>query len=589
FFFFPCLVEGILNISPYAKVAEGQLRSRPPFLHRLQFPVFGSLMKKSPLPLVEPAAPSKPPPGEEDLEELLRRHFGHTNFRGKQLEAIQAVLSGRDCFCLMPTGGGKSMCYQIPALARPGIVLVENQVMALKGKGVQAEYLSSTQTAQVREKIHGELECGKPSLRLLYVTPELIATFGFKSKLKKLHMRRLLSLVAIDEAHCVSTWGHDFRPTYRQLSSLKHDLPGVPILALTATAAPKVQKDVIESLGLHNPVVLKASFNRPNIFYEVRYKDVIDDTYADLSNLIKSSGSMCSIIYCLERSTCDDLSAHLKRNGISCAAYHAGLNNKVRSTVLDDWIASRIQVVVATVAFGVFLRISLEQGYFCNFPLNKGIDRKDVRFVCHYNIPKSMESFYQESGRAGRDHLQSKSLLYYGLDDRRRMEFILRNAGTKKQKSSTSSDALVEKSLEDFTRMVEYCEESGCRRKRILESFGEKETEFWNREDEENTSDDDISVSDDEAEVMNSHVKSKMSAKAEPMERIELLQHAEDIPQSPKSGMQYEPPNHLVALESPSPMPLGKKLLDPLKMGQRLLKTLIDPRPTALSIRAACK
>ncbi|KAK9275124.1 hypothetical protein L1049_022383 [Liquidambar formosana] len=333
------------------------------------------IMKKSLLPVQSVCSNEKQICGKEALVKLLRWHFGHAEFRGKQLDAIEAVLSGRDCFCLMPTGGGKSMCYQIPALAKPGIVLVvsplialmENQVMALKEKGIAAEFLSSTQTSHVRNKIHEELDTGKPSLRLLYVTPELIATSGFMSKLTKIHARGLLNLIAIDEAHCISTWGHDFRPSYRKLQSLRNRLPDVPILALTATAVPKVQKEVIESLCLQNPLVLKSSFNRPNIYYEVRYKDLLDDTYADLSNLLKLCGDVCAIVYCLERTTCDDLSAHLSKDGISCAAYHAGLNNKLRSSVLDDWISSKIQVVVATVAFGYdfFLNSTLWNLFSC--------------------------------------------------------------------------------------------------------------------------------------------------------------------------------------------------------------------------------
>ncbi|KAF9682145.1 hypothetical protein SADUNF_Sadunf05G0078300 [Salix dunnii] len=331
-------------------------------------------MKKSPLPMVQnTSSKDEKRTKKETLVKLLRWHFGHQEFRGKQLEAIEAVLSGRDCFCLMPTGGGKSMCYQIPALAKHGIVLVvsplialmENQVMALKEKGIAAEFLSSTQTSNVRNKIHEDLDSGKPSARLLYVTPELIATPGFLSKLTKIHNRGLLSLVAIDEAHCISSWGHDFRPSYRKLSSLRNSLPDVPVLALTATAAPKVQKDVIESLCLQDPLVLKSSFNRQNIYYEggfcelvpgmeiaVRYKDLLHDFYTDVSSVLKSCGDVCAIVYCLERTTCDGLSAHLSKNGISSAAYHAGLNNKLRSSVLDDWISSKIQVVVATVAFG---------------------------------------------------------------------------------------------------------------------------------------------------------------------------------------------------------------------------------------------
>ncbi|WCJ32749.1 ATP-dependent DNA helicase Q-like 3 [Euphorbia peplus] len=531
-------------------------------------------MKKSPLPVQNICGSNekqKKISGKEALVKLLRWHFGYSDFRGTQFDAIQAVLSGRDCFCLMPTGGGKSMCFQIPALAKPGIVLVvsplialmENQVMALKEKGIAAEFLSSTQTSSVKNKIHEDLDSGKPSVRLLYVTPELIATTGFMSKLLRIHGRGFLNLIAIDEAHCISTWGHDFRPSYRKLSSMRNRLPDVPILALTATAVPKVQKDVIASLCLQDPLVLKSSFNRANIYYEVKYKDILEDPYADLSSVLKSCGDICAIIYCLERTACDALSVHLSKIGISCAAYHAGLNNKLRSSVLDDWISSKIQVVVATVAFGY------------------GIDRKDVRMVCHFNIPKSMEAFYQESGRAGRDQLPCRSLLYYGIDDRKKMEFILRNAN-KKPQSSSPQDELSKKSLSDFNQMIEYCEGSGCRRKKILESFGEevpaslckkscdackhpnlvakyleelkatcashqrnrfsqifmsssadtaegeRSSEFWNRDDEASISEEDISGSDDDTEVVKRLAGSKLSKKSGVNERIDFLQRAEE-------------------------------------------------------------
>ncbi|CAG7898745.1 unnamed protein product [Brassica rapa] len=538
-------------------------------------------MKKSPLPVQNVNRSDKNVAGKEALVKLLRWHFGHGDFRGKQLEAIQAVVSGRDCFCLMPTGGGKSICYQIPALAKPGIVLVvsplivslffshasfkwffekiilclmkENQVMALKEKGIAAEYLSSTQATHVRNKIHEDLDSGKPSVRLLYVTPELIATKGFMLKLRKLHDRGLLNLIAIDEAHCISSWGHDFRPSYRQLSTLRDSLTDVPVLALTATAAPKVQKDVIDSLSLRNPLVLKSSFNRPNIFYEVRYKDLIDNAYTDLCNMLKSCGKICAIIYCLERTTCDDLSLHLTSTGISSAAYHAGLNSHLRSTVLDDWLSSKKQVIVAT-----------------------GIDKKDVRMVCHFNVPKSMESFYQESGRAGRDQLPSRSVLYYGVDDRKKMEFLLRNLENKKSPSSSSK-----KPTSDFEQIVRYCEGSGCRRKKILESFGEefpvqqcKKTcdackhpnqvarsleeltttasrrhnssrvfitsssdnktnegqysEFWNRNEDGSNSDEEISDSDDGADVVKSLAGPKLSRKLGVDEKLVLLERAEE-------------------------------------------------------------
>ncbi|KAK6944724.1 Helicase, C-terminal [Dillenia turbinata] len=555
-------------------------------------------MKKSPLPLKNIRGKDEQIRGKDALVKLLRWHFGHSDFRGKQLEAIEAVLSGRDCFCLMPTGGGKSICYQIPALAKPGIVLVvcplialmENQVTALKQKGIPAEYLSSTQTSKMRDKIHEDLSSGKPSIRLLYVTPELIATPGFMSKLTKLHTRGLLNLIAIDEAHCISTWGHDFRPSYRKLSSLRNHFQDTPMLALTATAVPKVQEDVILSLCMQNPLVLQSSFNRPNIFYEVRYKDLLDDVYADLCNVLKSSGNVCSIVYCLERTACDNLSAHLSKSGIPCA----GLNNKLRSSVLNDWISSKIQVVVATVAFGMVCKSKLSISI-------RGIDRKDVRIVCHFNVPKSMEAFYQESGRAGRDQLPSRSLLYYGVDDRRKMEFILRNAWSKTSQSPQEETS--KKALDDFNQMVEYCEGSGCRRKHILESFGEKvpatlckkscdackspnlvakyledlttavttrhnsnssrilissvldvnkdQSEFWNREDEASGSEEDISDSDDGAEIAKSLAKSRLRSKVRLNEKIECLQRAEEIYyKSNSSNIQIKKPDKNAISES---------------------------------------
>ncbi|KAL9461834.1 hypothetical protein AB3S75_004767 [Citrus x aurantiifolia] len=573
-------------------------------------------MKKSPLAMqsTSQTRKNKPLHEKEALVKLLRWHFGHAQFRDKQLDAIQAVLSGRDCFCLMPTGGGKSMCYQIPALAKPGI---ENQVIGLKEKGIAAEFLSSTQTMQVKTKIYEDLDSGKPSLRLLYVTPELTATPGFMSKLKKIHSRGLLNLVAIDEAHCISSWGHDFRPSYRKLSSLRNYLPDVPILALTATAAPKVQKDVMESLCLQNPLVLKSSFNRPNLFYEVRYKDLLDDAYADLCSVLKSNGDTCAIVYCLERTTCDELSAYLSAGGISCAAYHAGLNDKARSSVLDDWISSRKQVVVATVAFG-----------------------KDVRLVCHFNIPKSMEAFYQESGRAGRDQLPSKSLLYYGMDDRRRMEFILSKNQSKNSQSFSTRERSSKKSISDFSQMVDYCEGSGCRRKKILESFGEQiavslcknscdackhpnllakylgeltsavlqknhfsqifissqdmtdggqYSEFWNRDDEASGSEEDISDCDDGIEVVKKVANSKLSTKAGLNERINFLQHAEESYYRNKiSDKQVNKPSKN-AVSDVLRQGSKEKLLNALRQAQQRLRNLtIEFEASAIFLENEC-
>ncbi|PIN22205.1 ATP-dependent DNA helicase [Handroanthus impetiginosus] len=503
---------------------------------------------------------------------------------------------------------------------------MENQVMALKEKGIAAEYLSSTQAVKAKNKIYEDLESGKPSLRLLYVTPELIATSAFTVKLKKIHSRGLLNLIAIDEAHCVSTWGHDFRPKYRKLSSLRNLLPGIPVLALTATAVPKVQEDVIASLCLQNPLVLKSSFNRPNIYYEVRYKDLIDDPYSDLCNYLKSYGNICAIVYCLERTTCDDLAIHLSKNGISCAAYHAGLNSALRSSVLDNWISSKIQVVVATVAFGY------------------GIDRKDVRIVCHFNVPKTMEAFYQESGRAGRDQLSSRSLLYYGVDDRRKMEFILSKAASKKSHPSSLEEGSSKNSLADFRQMIEYCEEFGCRRKKILKSFGEEVTaslcakscdacrhpnivsksleelasatafqhrngssriyinstidfngeeqfsEFWNRDDEASGSEEDISDSDDAAEIARSVAHSSKLSEQRLHDRMESLQRAEENYYQSKSN-QDKQVNKVDKNSIPGTLrESGKqRLLNALKQNQHRFSELqIDFVPSAEMLENEC-
>lgn len=445
----------------------------------------------------------------------------------------------------------------------------------------------------------------------------------------KIHGRGLLNLIAIDEAHCISTWGHDFRPSYRKLSSLRNRLPDVPVLALTATAAPKVQKDVIDSLSLNHPLVLKSSFNRPNIYYEVRYKDLLDDAYADLCNILKSYGDVCAIVYCLERATCDELSVHLSRNGISCAAYHAGLNNKLRTSVLDNWISSKIQVVVATVAFGM------------------GIDRKDVRVVCHLNIPKSMESFYQESGRAGRDQMPSRSVLYYGIDDRKKMEFILRNAENKKlqsssSQSSSSQEELSKKSMSNFNEMVEYCEGSGCRRKKILESFGEQASaslcqktcdackypnvvakhleelttacsvrqrngfsrvvissstdagngqfsEFWNRDDKASSSEEDISDSDDDTEIAKSISSTKLSKKSRLNEKIELLERAEEkYYQNKTADKQVNKPDKN-AISQAFRESSKQRFLNALKQAQQRLGGLkIDPEASSAFLEDEC-
>lgn len=429
---------------------------------------------KRPLPFeVTPrlSSPTKPSGTSENAQllDLLQQYFGYSSFRGKQEEAIRAVMAGRDCFCLMRTGEGKSLCYEIPALAKPGVVVVisplialmESQVASLKKRKISAAFLSSSQPASLRAKIMGDLDSGKPQIRLLYVTPEAIDAGGnLMIKLRRLHNRGLLSLLAVDEAHCISSWGHDFRPSYRRLSILRDTFPCVPLLALTATAAKKVRDDVVQSLRLHEPAILISSFNRPNIFYEVRFKDLMSDPYNDLQELLNGSQKDCAIVYCFKREVCDDIGARLTKDGISCRVYHAGLKASERTKSLDDWTSGRVPVVIATVAFGM------------------GIDRADVRLVVHYNVPKTLEGFYQESGRAGRDLKPARSIIYYSFSDRELMEYL---SGQESSKKLAKAEGGRRQSVEEECRhakkalekMTKYCEETGCRRKKLLEHFDE--------------------------------------------------------------------------------------------------------------------
>ncbi|CAI5469516.1 unnamed protein product, partial [Closterium sp. Yama58-4] len=385
-------------------------------------------------------------------------------FRGNQEEVIRTVLSGSDCFCIMPTGGGKSLCYEIPALMKPGVVIVvsplialmQNQVESLRKKNIPAEYLSSSISAARRANILADLGNGRPALKLLYVTPEAVDTHTIMSVFKKLHDRGLLSLFAVDEAHCISSWGHDFRPAYRKLSSLRQRFSNVPILALTATAVAKVREDIVSSLCLRNPTTLISSFNRPNIYYEVRYKDLMDP-YKDLRDTLLASKQQCGIIYCHSRSTCDELACWLTRDGLKCKVYHAGLSTAARTEALDDWSRGKIPIMIATVAFGM------------------GIDRGIVRLVCHYSLPKSIEAFYQESGRAGRDQQPCRSILYYGVQDRRTMEFIIKKDDGARGKGPPQPQR-VKNALDAFQKMVDYCELLSCRRMKLLTHFGETAT-----------------------------------------------------------------------------------------------------------------
>ncbi|MDH4322420.1 MAG: RecQ family ATP-dependent DNA helicase, partial [Desulfobulbaceae bacterium] len=330
--------------------------------------------------------------------ESLKKIFGYHSFRPLQAEIISGVLKGEDAFVLMPTGGGKSLCYQIPALHRPGvgivvsplISLMQDQVDALVGCGVRAAFynssLKSGEARQVLAKLHaGELD-------LLYIAPERLLSDEFLARLAEIP----IALFAIDEAHCVSQWGHDFRPEYCKLSRLRELFPRIPLIALTATAEPHTRKDIIDRLGLHKAKQYVSGFDRPNIRYSVLGKV---KPFAQLSDFLASRGDEAGIVYCLSRKRVEEVTAKLVAAGVSAAAYHAGLASAERKQVQDDFLRDDLRVIVATVAFGM------------------GIDKSNVRYVVHYDIPKNIESYYQETGRAGRDGLAAEALLLFGYGD----------------------------------------------------------------------------------------------------------------------------------------------------------------------------
>ena len=332
------------------------------------------------------------------LEEALKYFFGYDNFRLGQKKIIQEALNERDLLAIMPTGGGKSLCFQLPALLKPGltvvvsplIALMQDQVDALRDNGIGATFLNSTLSwDEVRSRQAAILE-GK--IKLLYVAPERLLADNFASFLHQIATQVGISTIAIDEAHCVSEWGHDFRPEYRQLRILRDRYPHVPVLALTATATKRVQQDIIQQLRLRNPNVHLASFNRTNINYEVQPKG--KRTYNQLlQNIRQQSGA--GIVYCLSRRSVEEISLRLQKDNIEALPYHAGMTNETRTINQTRFLRDDVRVMVATIAFGM------------------GINKPDVRFVFHYDLPQSLESFYQESGRAGRDGEPAKSILFF--------------------------------------------------------------------------------------------------------------------------------------------------------------------------------
>jgi len=377
--------------------------------------------------------------------ETLRAIFGYNDFRQHQEEIIAGLIRGEDAFVLMPTGGGKSLCYQIPALHRPGvgivvsplISLMKDQVDALKENGVRASfYNSSLKAGEAREvlaRLHGD------DLDLLYIAPERLMSADFIERLADLP----LALFAIDEAHCVSQWGHDFRPEYRELGRLRALFPKTPLIALTATAEAQTKADILERLNLQKARCYIAGFDRPNIRYIVMDKQKPKE---QLLAFMKGRHEESGIVYCLSRKRVEQVAAHLTKAGISAAAYHAGLSSEERQKVQDDFLHDNLQVVVATVAFGM------------------GIDKPDVRFVVHYDLPKTIESYYQETGRAGRDGLPSEAVLLFGYGDIAVARGLIEQGRNNDQKRIESHK---------LNAMVAFAEAQSCRRRSLLGYFGE--------------------------------------------------------------------------------------------------------------------
>lgn len=386
------------------------------------------------------------------LLEQLKKNFGFDKFKGNQEAIIENLLEGNDTFVLMPTGGGKSLCYQLPSLLMNGtaivisplIALMKNQVDAMRNFSEEdgvAHFINSSLNKGAIEQVKEDIRGGKT--KLLYVAPESLTKDEYVEFLKTVE----ISFYAVDEAHCISEWGHDFRPEYRRIRPIINEIGKAPVIALTATATPKVQHDIQKNLGMNDAKVFKSSFNRPNLYYEVRPKTSNVDK--DIIKFIRNNSDKSGIIYCLSRKKVEELAAILRANGISAQAYHAGMDAASRSKTQDDFLMEKINVIVATIAFGM------------------GIDKPDVRFVIHYDIPKSLEGYYQETGRAGRDGGEGQCITFYSNKDIQKLEKFMQGKSVSEQE--------IGKQL--LLETANYAESSVCRRKTLLHYFGEEYNE----------------------------------------------------------------------------------------------------------------